>query len=90
MTALGEVVISTVELLEAEARKLRVSVRGLVVSLVLIVVAGVLLLGGLGWLVAAGYLQLRVWFDPAPAAALMGLASLLVAGGGLWLALRKK
>lgn len=84
MTSLGEVVISTVELLEAEARKLRTNLRGVVVSLVLIGVAGVLLLGGLGWLVAAGYMQLRVWLDPAPAAALVGLGSILLAGGGLW------
>jgi len=90
MTALADVVISTVELLEAQARKLRSDLRGLLLSVGLILVAGILLLGGLGWLVAAGYLQLRAWMDPAPAAALMGLLTLLTAGGMLWIAMRKK
>ncbi|MER3484411.1 MAG: hypothetical protein C4332_15990, partial [Meiothermus sp.] len=65
MTALGDVVVGVVELVEAEARKLGSSVKGLLIAIVLILVAGTLVLGGLGWLVAAGYLQLRVWLPPA-------------------------
>lgn len=88
MSALGEVVISTVELFEAEARKLQSGARGLLSSMLLMVVAGVLVLVGLGWLVAAGYLQLRVWMSPAAASALMGLLAIL-AGGILWYTNRK-
>jgi hypothetical protein len=90
MSAIAEVVIGTVELLQAEARRLGSSVKSLAIALVIIFAAGALLMGGLGWLVAAGYLQLRVWLEPAPAAALMGLASLAIAGGGIWYAMQKK
>ncbi|MER3553370.1 MAG: hypothetical protein C4331_03210 [Meiothermus sp.] len=90
MTALGDVVVGVVELVEAEARKLGSSVKGLLIAIVLILVAGTLVLGGLGWLVAAGYLQLRVWLPPAGAAAVMGLLTLGVAGGMLWYAIRKR
>lgn len=84
MTALADVVISLVELVEAEANQLGSRLRGWLVSLVLIGVAGILLLAGLGWLVAAGYLQLRVWLEPALAAGVMGLVTLGIAGGMLW------
>lgn len=90
MTALGDVVVGVVELVEAEARKLGSSVKSLLLALVLILGAGILALGGLGWLVAAGYLQLRVWLPPAGAAATMGLVALVVAGGTLWYAMRRR
>lgn len=90
MTAIGEVVISTVELLEAEAKRLQVGLRGALLSGVLIGVAALLLLGGLGWLAAAGFLQLRDALGAVPAAALMGLASLIIAGGMLWYATRHR
>lgn len=84
MTALADMVISLVELVEAEANQLGSRLRGWLVSLVLIGVAGILLLAGLGWLVAAGYLQLRLWLEPALAAGVMGLVTLGIAGGMLW------
>ena len=87
--ALSEVVISAVELLEAEARKLGSNFKTLAVGIAVIFAAGGVLLGGVGWLVAAGYLQVRQWLEPAPAAALMGIFCLILAGGGLWYATRK-
>jgi protein-S-isoprenylcysteine O-methyltransferase Ste14 len=90
MSALADVVIGVVELVEAEARKLRTSVKGLVLSIVLILAAGLLILGAVGWLVAAAYLQLLTWLPPAGAAAVIGVMILLVAGGILWYAMRPK
>ncbi|GEM86943.1 hypothetical protein [Meiothermus granaticius] len=90
MTALGEVIIGVAELLEAEVKQLEGRLKGLLLTLVLGLGAGVLALGGLGWLIAAGYLQLRAWLPPAGAAAIMGVLSLAVAGGVLWFAVRQK
>jgi hypothetical protein len=90
MSAIAEVVIGTVELLQAEARRLGSSAKSLAVALVIIFAAGALLLGGLGWLVAAAYLQLRVWLEPAPAAAILGLTNMVIAGGAIWYATNKR
>lgn len=90
MSAVAEVFISAVELLEAQAQKLGSSVRTLALSLVVIVAGGLVLLAGVGWLLAAGYLVLLTWLPPAGAAAVMGLLSLAVAGGAIWYAMRKR
>jgi hypothetical protein len=90
MSAIAEVLIGTVELVQAEARRLGSSVKSLALALVVIFAAGGLLLSGLGWLVAAGYLQLRVWLEPAAAAAVLGLVNILIAGGAIWYAIQKK
>lgn len=89
MTALGEVVIGTVELLEAEAKKFQIGLRSTLISVVLVAVAAMLMLGGLGWLIAAGFLQLRDMWGAVPAAATVGTASVLVSGGLLWYATQK-
>ncbi|PZA08859.1 MULTISPECIES: hypothetical protein [unclassified Meiothermus] len=88
MSALADVVIGVVELLEAEAHRLRTSVKGLLLAVFLVLAAGLLMLGAVGWLVAAAYLQLLTWLPPAGAAALIGVVTLLIAGGILWYAMR--
>ena len=58
------------------------------VGLACLGVASLLLLLGLGLCLWGGYLWLAVLLEPAAAAALIGVVSLLLAGGLAWMAIR--
>lgn len=74
-----EFVIALLELLEAEGRALKQSVRRVSFGLVFLLTASALILTALGFLLAAGYLALAAALGSALAALIMGLASLLSA-----------
>lgn len=74
-----EFVIALLELLEAEGRALKQSVRRVSFGLVFLLTASALILTSLGFLLAAGYLALAAALGSALAALIMGLASLLSA-----------
>jgi hypothetical protein len=81
---LAEFLIRSVELIEAEARSLRAGFFRLGVGLVALLVAGALLVSGVGLLGWASYLRLTPSMSPAGAAGLVGGALLLLSGGLLW------
>jgi hypothetical protein len=85
---LAELVIALTDLLEAEGRALRKSVLRTGVGLACLGVASLLLLLGLGLCLWGVYLWLAVLLEPAAAAALIGVVSLLLAGGLAWMAIR--
>ncbi len=87
-SALAELLIGAVELIELEGLRLRQRARGLVQSLVFVIVAGGLLLTGSVWLTWATYTALATALSPAVAGYIMGGASLIVAGVFLWLSRR--
>jgi predicted phage tail protein len=83
--ALAELLISAVELVEVEGLRLRRRARGLVQSLVMMLVAGGLLLAGAVWLTWATYTALATALSPALSGFIIGGVSLLLAGVFLWL-----
>jgi hypothetical protein len=83
-TALAELVIGLVELLETESARLQRRVIGLAAGVGLAFAAGLLVLIGLAWLAWAGFTALCTVLLPSAAAALIGLACLGIAGGMLW------
>jgi phosphate/sulfate permease len=86
--ALAELLISAVELVELEGLRLRKRARGLVQSLVLMLVAGGMLLAGGVWLTWATYTALATALSPALAGFIIGGVSLVIAGVLLWLSRR--
>ena len=88
MSAVADLVIALVELLEAEGRALRRALLGAGVGLGLVVAATVLALAGLGLCVWSAYLYLGTLLEPALAALATGTLTLVLSGGLLWLALR--
>ena len=74
-----EFVIALLELLEAEGRALKQSVRRVSFGLVFLLTASALILTALGFLLAAGYLALAAALGSALAALIMGGVSLLLA-----------
>lgn len=88
-TALAELVIGFVELLETESVRLQKRVTGLAASVGLALAAGLLLLIGIAWLAWAGFTALSTVLLPSAAAALIGLVCLGIAGGMLWNVSRK-
>lgn len=84
MSALVEVVLGLVDVLEAEGRALRAGLARLVSALLLLAVAGAVLLCAAMVLLWAAYLWLSGVVAPAPAALLVGLLALLLAGGMWW------
>ncbi|MDD3577081.1 MAG: hypothetical protein PHT38_09360 [Halothiobacillus sp.] len=74
-----EFVIALLELLEAEGRALKRSVRRVSFGLVFLLTASALILTALGFLLAAGYLALAAALGGALAALIMGGVSLLLA-----------
>lgn len=81
----SELVVRIADLAEAEGRTLRQMILRLLFAAAIIAGVTVLLLGGVGLLLAAGYMGLARALGPAWAALLMGLASLGIAGGVLWM-----
>lgn len=86
MGSLADIVISFFNLLEAEGKALRAGIVRLGFALALAGMVGALFMTGLGLIVWAVYLFLRIKADPAVAALLDGLITLAVAGIILWIA----
>jgi hypothetical protein len=84
LIALADLVIALLELLEAEARALRSGSFRLGLSLVLLAVAGILALGGVGLVLRAVYLYLAILLSPPTATLITGLVTLAAAGGLVW------
>lgn len=88
-----DMLLALVELLEAEAGRLNVNVRGLLAQAGVVVIAafaagGLLVLGSLS-LVWAGYAALRPAFGEALAALIVGLVIWILVGGATWLGYRR-
>lgn len=83
-----EYLIGLLELIEAEGRTLRQAVIRTGLSLGLLMVAVGLVLTGLGFLLASGYMTLAIWWGPSWAAFALGLVTLVLAAGLIWLAQR--
>ena len=83
--ALAELLISAVELIELEGRSLRRKVQGLMQSLVMMLAAGSMLIAASVWLTWALFTALATALSPALAGLIIGVVSLLLAGGFLWL-----
>jgi hypothetical protein len=86
------ILLAVVELLEAEAERLKLNVRELLVTgavaLIGAIVAGGALLTGSVFLTWAFYVALRPPFGEAGAALTVGLTVWIVAGGATWLAIK--
>ena len=83
--ALAELLISAVELVELEGRSLRRKAQGLMQSLVMMLAAGSMLIAASVWLTWALFTALATALSPALAGLIIGVVSLLLAGGFLWL-----
>lgn len=83
--ALAELLISAVELVELEGRSLRRKAQGLMQSLVMLLAAGSMLIAASVWLTWALFTALATALSPALAGLIIGVVSLLLAGGFLWL-----
>lgn len=83
--ALAELLISAVELVELEGRSLKRKAQGLMQSLVMMMAAGAMLIAASVWLTWALFTALATAFSPALAGLIIGVVSLLLAGGFLWL-----
>ena len=83
--ALAELLISAVELVELEGRSLRRKAEGLMQSLVMLLAAGSMLIAASVWLTWALFTALATALSPALAGLIIGVVSLLLAGGFLWL-----
>ncbi len=85
-------VVAFIELLEAEAERLKLGLRGLLVTGAVVAVgaavAGTTLAAGVGFLLWALYLALLTATSAAWAALIVGLVVWLVMGGGGWLVVR--
>jgi hypothetical protein len=84
LKALVELIIAVLELLEAEARALRSGAFRLGLCTVLLGAAGVLIVGGVGLILRALFLYLVILLGQATANLLIGLVTLLMAGGLVW------
>jgi hypothetical protein len=85
--------IAFIELLEAEAQRLKLGVRGLLVTVALIAVGASVAAAGLvaasGLLLWAFYLALLPVTSAAASALIVGLVVWLLIGGGAWLAVQR-
>jgi hypothetical protein len=84
LKALVELIIALLELLEVEARALRSGAFRLGLCVVLLGAAGVLIVGGVGLVLRALFLYLAIVLGQATATLLIGLVTLLMAGGLVW------
>jgi hypothetical protein len=81
---LGRLVVSFLELLEAEVRALGAGLLDLKIASILAWVAGCLVLLGFSLVVMGFYLTLRSGMSGPAALVVTGLATLAVSGGLLW------
>ncbi|MBM4320151.1 MAG: hypothetical protein FJ125_09350 [Deltaproteobacteria bacterium] len=84
LRALVEYIIAGVDYFEAEARALRRGVMRLGLGLMLLLAAGLLLVGGIGLLAAGLYLLLAIYLPPYAAAGIDGAVVLVLAGALIW------
>ena len=84
MSSIADLAIGVVELFETESQIVRRRITGMALSVGLKFAASLLIVAGLIWLVWAGYAQLGTMVEAPAAAAIMGLLTLLLAGGLLW------
>lgn len=82
------IIISLMELLEAEAALLQENVFRLAGAVVLLLAGGLMLIIALGFLLGAVYFILQIWLSPGLAALVSALAALLIGGVCLWRARR--
>lgn len=88
MKGLAELIISFLDLLEAEGRTLRRSAMRVGVGLGLFVASAVVGLAGLGFCLWSAYLYFDTMLGTPMAALATGALTFLIAGGLLWTALR--
>lgn len=88
MAGIVELLLGLFDVLEAEARSLKMGFLRVAGALLLLVVAVLLVLGGLLLLLWAVYLWLSSLLSAPLSALLVGLLSLLLAGGLWWQARR--
>lgn len=85
--------IAFIELLEAEAQRLKLGVRGLLVTFAMVAVGASVAAAGLvaasGLLLWAFYLALLPVTSAAVSALIVGLVVWLLIGGGAWLAVQR-
>jgi hypothetical protein len=86
--SLTDIVIALTDLAEAEGRALKRAVYRTGWGLACMLVMGLLIAGGLGLGLWAGYQYLVGQLGPIEAALLAGTTALLLAGGFAWLAIR--
>jgi len=90
---LAALLTAFVELLEAEGKRLELTLRKtLVAGALLAVVAAVVgagMIAASGFLLWAFYLALAAYLSPALSALIVGLAAWLLLGGVLWLIVRR-
>lgn len=87
---LREFIVSLANLLEAEGRALRSGIIRTGIGIAGVCIAAVILLGGLGLLMASGIVALSSIMSPALALLSAGLGCLLVAGVVAWTMVRQK
>lgn len=89
MSALIEIIISSVDFLRAELQDAKGGFMGLLTGMALVLVATVFLIGGLALVLSAVYLGLRPHLNAASTALLTALVSFLMAGLLGWIATLK-
>ena len=82
------IIISLMELFEAEIALWQENLFRLAFAVVLLLVGGLMLLIAAGFLLGAIYLILQIWMSPGLAALLSSLSALLIGGVCLWRAQR--
>jgi len=82
LKVIGDAVVAFLELMETEGRSLRSSFIKILIGIVLVLIAGIILVGGFAFLLWSVYLYLKLVVNP-PTAALMTSAVILILGGAL-------
>lgn len=88
MEALAHAIVAAADLVEAEGRELRRQLRRITFALAAGVVGTIMALLGLGFLLLALYRLLETQMSSAAAAAVFGIAALILAIGAIWTARR--
>ncbi|MDD3853511.1 MAG: phage holin family protein [Syntrophomonadaceae bacterium] len=78
------IIISLMELFEAEIALWQENLYRLAYAVVLLLVGGLMLLIAAGFLLGAIYMILQIWLSPGLAALTSSLAALLIGGVCLW------
>ncbi len=86
MREVAEFVAAVADYVRAESRALKLAIGRVAWAVLLLAVAAVVLLAGLGFLLYALFLALARVTDPALAALVVALVALLLSGGVAWYA----
>lgn len=90
---LAALMVALIELLEAEAERLKLGLRGFLTTVALLfvgaAVGGAALIAGMGFLLWSLYLALLHSVSAAWSALIVGVVVWLVIGGAAWLVVRK-